>query len=406
MDDLLNFSGNAQKVIVETAQIKKGTFSDKEGKKRILIEADYGETGEIISEKHTDMIKNYIYNQGEMVSLQVTRPDNTSLYKIDYYYEEGKLIKKNRINEHGIIEETEIFDYNSEGYLSKKKSKSMTYEYIYKNNILIEERWHSDLNLNQIIRYAHEDGEIILIAHYSGDNVLGRKIEYKREKWGFITDEKIYSASNKIVSHFKYEYVTTYKRNWLKRVKYSLHTQNKKREATEVQYRDFKFYESHELENTREVPETKEILETITPKDTTQKLEFDNGIYKGEVIDGEMHGKGDFIFNTGTRYRGFFKNNTMDGKGQLTYISGKVYEGTFANNVLEGPGACKWENGDFYVGEFKNGKMHGKGCYIWDNGNRFEGLFEKNKRTEQGILYKKSELESDAPPEWVNELFR
>lgn len=33
MDDLLLFSGNINKVIIETAQIQKGTFSDKEGKK-------------------------------------------------------------------------------------------------------------------------------------------------------------------------------------------------------------------------------------------------------------------------------------------------------------------------------------------------------------------------------------
>jgi len=96
----------------------------------------------------------------------------------------------------------------------------------------------------------------------------------------------------------------------------------------------------------------------------------------------------------------------MAGRGKLTYISGKVYEGTFVNNILEGPGACKWENGDFYAGEFKNGQMHGKGCYIWENGNRFEGIFENNSRTEQGILYKATELESTAPPEWVNELFK
>lgn len=415
MEDLLQFKGNAQKVIVETATIQKGTFSDKEGKKRVFIEAQFNEDGKIISQIFQDRVENYVYHEGEMICLHVAGIDKTPIYKIDHFYDNGLLIKKVRTNEIGAMVDEETFYYNSDGMLSKKQSKSMTYEYIYRDNILIEERWHSDLHLNQIIRYSYENDELVLVAHYSGDEILGRKIEYRRDRPGYLSEEIIYSASNLIVSHFKYEYITTYKNNWLKRVKYTLHTQNKRKEASEVQYRDFKFYEEpvNDIEKPVYDDEPDEIEPQVDAIDTTDQksenygeLEFDNGIYKGEVIDGEMHGEGDFIFNTGTRYVGFFKNNIMEGKGKLTYISGKVYEGTFINNMLEGPGACKWENGDFYVGEFQKGKMHGKGCYIWDNGNRFEGIFEDNQRTEQGILYKKSELESDNPPEWVNELFR
>ncbi len=413
MDDLLHFSGDAQKVIIETAQIQKGTFLDKEGKKRVLVEAEYDDLGKITSKTYPDKIEHYVYHNNQMICLHVAKLDKTPIYKEDYFYEEDLLVKKTRVNEHGIIEETETYYYNTDGLLEKKQSKSMTYEYLYIDNLLVEERWHSDLNLNQIIRYHYENELLIEILHLSGSEVPGRKIEYKRQKSGFISEEIIYSASNIIVSHFKYEYITTYKNNWLKRVKYTLHTQNKRKEATEVQYRDFKFYESQEniepeLETQTEPikDENSYIPEIENEVNNFQELEFDNGIYNGEVLEGEMHGTGDFIFNTGTRYQGSFKNNIMEGKGKLTYINGKVYEGTFVNNVLEGPGACKWENGDFYVGEFKNGKMHGRGCYIWENGNRFEGIFEINRRTEQGILYKKSELESDAPPEWVNDLFK
>ena len=107
----------------------------------------------------------------------------------------------------------------------------MTYEYLYDNGKLVEEKWHSDFSLNQIIRYSYENDLIIEIQNYSGEEIPGRKIEYKRNKLGFITEEIIYSASKMIISHFKYEYATKFKNNWLKRVKYALHTQNKRKEA-------------------------------------------------------------------------------------------------------------------------------------------------------------------------------
>lgn len=393
MDDKLEFTGSVQTLTLEVAPIKKGTFSDKEGKKSLLLEVNYNPKNEITSIIDSEKIENYVYHQNQLICIHVARPDKSPLYKIDYFYDKDKLIKKTKTNEQGIISEKETYHYNVEGELSEKRSLTMTYEYIYEEGLLTEERWHSDFSLNQIIKYSYEDEELVQTAFFSGEEVPGRRILYKRDKNKFITEEIVYSSSNLIVSHFKYEYITIYKKNWLKRVKYILHSQNRRKEATEVQYRNFKFY--------------KEPKETNSDKTTTnEEMTFDNGVYKGEILDGEMHGEGEFIFNTGTRYQGSFKNNSMEGRGKLTYINGKVYEGTFQNNVLEGPGACKWENGDFYAGEFKAGQMHGKGCYIWKNGNRFEGIFKENRRTEQGILYKASELESTAPPKWINELFK
>lgn len=401
MDDILEFTGSPETMVLEKAPISKGTFSDKEGKKSFIQEVNFNSTGDKTSIRYTDKVENFVYHEDQLLCIHVAREDKTPLYKIDFYYEEDLLVKKTKTNEQGIIEESETYHYNQEGNLSEKKSLTMTYEYIYnEENLLIEERWHSEFSLNQIIKYSYENNKRIGICYFSGDEIPGRKIIYKRESHGFISEEIVYSTSNIIISHFKYEYITIYKNNWLKRIKYTLHTNNRRKEATEAQYRDFKFYENTEN------PDINEDCNKVEDINSIQELTFDNGIYKGEVMNHEMHGSGEFIFETGTKYEGSFRNNKMEGRGKLTYISGKVYEGTFANNVLEGPGACRWENGDFYAGEFKNGKMHGKGCYIWNNGNRFEGMFENNKRTEQGILYKASELESTAPPEWVNELFK
>ena len=90
-----------------------------------------------------------------------------------------------------------------------------------------------------------------------------------RLKSGFISDEIIYSASNMVVSHFKYEYVTIYKNNWLKRVKYLLHSQNKRKEASEVQYRDFKFYESKE-----DILDSTSLTESTNENETEETISY------------------------------------------------------------------------------------------------------------------------------------
>lgn len=410
MDDLLEFTGSINTINISKAEIIKGTFSEKEGKKELYCTASYDENGNILTIETDEHIKNYVYHEGDLLCIHVARPDKVPLYKVDYFREEGLLVRKTRTNEKGIIDEDEKFFYNSEDELIEKKSKTMTFQYTYENKLLTEERWHSEFSLNQIIKYEYTNDFLTEINHFSGDEVPGRKVEIKRESHGFITEELVYSPSGIIISHIKYSYPTIYKDNWLKRIKYVLHSQNRRKEAIEATYRDFKFFPNAvKVTEEKEEQEAEEITPSVslTPTDQVpQELEFDNGLYRGEIVNGEMHGNGEFIFNTGTRYQGAFRNNSMEGRGKLTYTNGKVYEGTFYNNVLEGPGACKWENGDFYVGEFKNGKMHGKGCYIWKNGNRFEGLFADNKRSDQGILYKASELESTAPPEWVNDLFK
>lgn len=407
MDDLLEFTGSVESITLSKAKIIKGTFSEKEGKKEEICIAKFNENGELTYAERDNNIENYVYHDKNLLCKHVAREDKSPIYKIDYFWEEGLLVRKTKTNDKGIKEEDETYNYDANGTLAEKKSKTMTFQYSYENGLLVEERWHSEFTLNQIIRYEYEKSFLTKTTHLSGDEVPGRVIEHKRDDRGFVIEEVIYSPSGAIISHIKYSYPTIYKNNWLKRIQYILHSQNRKKEAIEVVYRDLKFYpESQNDVEEPEITHNEPDSQIHENEPQIEELEFDNGFYKGEVENGEMHGKGEFIFNTGTRYQGSFKNNNMEGRGKLTYVSGKVYEGTFRNNVLEGPGACKWENGDFYVGEFKNGQMHGRGCYIWENGNRFEGIFENNRRTDQGVLYKASELESTAPPDWVNDLFK
>jgi hypothetical protein len=47
--------------------------------------------------------------------------------------------------------------------------------------------------------------------------------------------------------------------------------------------------------------------------------EYDNGLYKGQLVDNKREGKGIMYYNCGDKYEGEYKNDEKDGKG--IYIS-------------------------------------------------------------------------------------
>ena len=54
-----------------------------------------------------------------------------------------------------------------------------------------------------------------------------------------------------------------------------------------------------------------------------QVLNFDNGTYKGDVVDGKKHGKGVYTFNSGNKYEGDYKDDVMEGKGRFYFKDGR-----------------------------------------------------------------------------------
>ena len=70
-------------------------------------------------------------------------------------------------------------------------------------------------------------------------------------------------------------------------------------------------------------------------------IEFKNGIYEGEKIDGwstmaskVAHGKGVFKFLDNTIYEGNFKNDRIHGKGNYTDVKGIKHYGKWNNGRL------------------------------------------------------------------------
>ena len=99
-------------------------------------------------------------------------------------------------------------------------------------------------------------------------------------------------------------------------------------------------------------------------------------IYKGDIKNFKKDGKG--IEKTNEyNYEGDFENDLKHGRGKIIfYNSNSVsYEGQFKNGEITGKGLYIWKNRHTYYGDFLAGKMHGKGIYKWPDGNQYEGEY-------------------------------
>ena len=100
--------------------------------------------------------------------------------------------------------------------------------------------------------------------------------------------------------------------------------------------------------------------------------------YEGEFKNGEITGKGFYIWKNKHTYLGEFYCGKMHGKGLYKWPDGNVYEGDYIYGVKEGYGEFIWADGRIYKGPFKNGKQHGNGK-LTVNGTTFDAVFENGK---------------------------
>ena len=100
--------------------------------------------------------------------------------------------------------------------------------------------------------------------------------------------------------------------------------------------------------------------------------------YEGDFKNGDITGKGFYIWKNKHTYLGDFLRGKMHGKGIYKWPDGNIYEGEYIYGIKEGYGEFKWNDGRIYKGPFKNGKQHGKGR-LTVNGTTFDAVFEKGK---------------------------
>ena len=116
-----------------------------------------------------------------------------------------------------------------------------------------------------------------------------------------------------------------------------------------------------------------EILD-ILENDRKGIIENNNiSLYKGFLISGLRHGKGEGYYNDGGLYEGNWKNDRREGNGTMYYSNGNIYIGEWINNRREGKGLFYFWKGGSYEGEFKNDIIDGYGKFKAGNGyNEFE----------------------------------
>ncbi len=111
---------------------------------------------------------------------------------------------------------------------------------------------------------------------------------------------------------------------------------------------------------------------------------FDNN----RCIKGDCKNRqGVFVYNSGMRYEGEWKNGKRHGKGILIYPDKTKYEGEWKDNRMHGFGiktspALRMYK---YIGEWRNGLKHGKGIHYYSLGEWYEGEWKKGLEDGFGI---------------------
>ena len=114
---------------------------------------------------------------------------------------------------------------------------------------------------------------------------------------------------------------------------------------------------------------------------------YDNGIYRGNWINGKRHGKGTRKWKNGDIYFGDWINDKQHGKGTYKWKMGNIYVGDFVEGKRTGKATLTWFNGDKYVGEFIEGEMNGYGEITFGNGDKYVGNFVDSKLSGKATFF-------------------
>jgi len=110
-------------------------------------------------------------------------------------------------------------------------------------------------------------------------------------------------------------------------------------------------------------------------------LQFDNPYMEGEP-NGEHV---EILFGDGAMYRGNVRDGRICGKGEYQSAFGEIIIGDFVDGVLHGKnGYRRNHSGEMFKGEWDMGELHGYGIYKNDRGDTYEGYWEHSLRHGRG----------------------
>ena len=94
-------------------------------------------------------------------------------------------------------------------------------------------------------------------------------------------------------------------------------------------------------------------------------VQFPDGVYTGDLVNGVRHGFGTFKYNNGDFYDGSWRNNERR-YGMCKFRTGEVYDGDWSNDTYmeNGYGTYTNTSGCQYRGTWKDGRLNGGVRYI------------------------------------------
>ena len=146
----------------------------------------------------------------------------------------------------------------------------------------------------------------------------------------------------------------------------------------------------------KEFPKEIALLLKKFPKDISpeinkkwDKIPTKDGIYLGQInaSNGNLEGRGIFIWKSGIKYIGYWKDSEMNGEGVIFDKNNNlIFNGNYYHGKKYGKGKFIIKDNEYYEGEFFDDKMEGKGTYHYNNGDIWEGNFSNNQKNGIGIL--------------------
>ena len=240
-------------------------------------------------------------------------------------------------------------------------------------------------------------GTELYVGKWSGDKYIGNFKNWNRDGQGTY----FYKNGDKYVGQWK---------NGKKHGSGVLTTRN---QTTKGIWENDKFQKVEKKSVKKIKPNiTKKILEKASSQTNTKNniknnlvsKTYGNGKYTGYFKNNKRHGRGTYVFNSGSKYVGQWKNGQQNGNGVFTYKSGTKLTGKF-DNGLPSYGTelyvGKW-SGDKYIGNFKNWNRDGQGTYFYKNGDKYVGQWKNGKKHGSGVLTTRNQTTKGI---WENDKF-
>jgi hypothetical protein len=113
-----------------------------------------------------------------------------------------------------------------------------------------------------------------------------------------------------------------------------------------------------------------------------------NQTTKTGCVSGDCtNGYGVYVFTTGEKYEGYWKNDKRNGQGTNYYAKGGAYTGQWLDDEQHGTGTYTAANGDKYTGSYVHHKRSGYGTYIFKSGQKYVGEWKDQMYNGQGTMY-------------------